>query len=55
MTGMHHMLVHFPIAFWALATLLVVGDTSLEEVIPLLEARLAEIVGQASTRKTTAM
>ena len=24
MTGMHHMLVHFPIAFWALATLLVV-------------------------------
>lgn len=23
MTGMHHMLVHFPIAFWALATLLV--------------------------------
>lgn len=23
MTGIHHMLVHFPIAFWALATLLV--------------------------------
>ena len=24
MTGLHHMLVHFPIAFWALAALLIV-------------------------------
>ncbi|TFH85983.1 heme ABC transporter permease [Billgrantia azerbaijanica] len=36
MTGLHHMLVHFPEAFWALATLMVL-------VGALLSGRLAEL------------
>ncbi|QTF92144.1 hypothetical protein [Halomonas sp. BM-2019] len=36
MTGMHHMLVHFPEAFWALATLMIL-------IGALLPGRLAEL------------
>lgn len=45
MTGIHHMLVHFPIAFWALATLLVLlgvmgrgraADIAQASLLPLL-------------------
>jgi hypothetical protein len=36
MTGMHHMLVHFPLGFWALATLMIL-------VGALLPGRLAEL------------
>ncbi|QOR39934.1 heme ABC transporter permease [Billgrantia diversa] len=36
MTGMHHMLVHFPEAFWALATLMILIGT-------LLPGQLAEL------------
>ncbi|MFY0989847.1 DUF2231 domain-containing protein [Halomonas sp. C05BenzN] len=36
MTGMHHMLVHFPLGFWALATLMVL-------VGALLPGRMAEL------------
>ncbi len=36
MTGMHHMLVHFPLGFWALATLMIL-------VGALLPGRMAEL------------
>ncbi len=36
MTGMHHMLVHFPVGFWALATLMIL-------VGALLPGRMAEL------------
>ncbi|WP_319784109.1 DUF2231 domain-containing protein [Oceanisphaera sp. IT1-181] len=36
MTGMHHMLVHFPLGFWALATLMIL-------IGALLPGRLAEL------------
>ncbi|WP_151705572.1 DUF2231 domain-containing protein [Nitrincola alkalilacustris] len=45
MTGMHHMLVHFPLAFWALATLMILiaslthgywADISRKALLPLL-------------------
>ncbi|EPC03938.1 hypothetical protein L861_01160 [Litchfieldella anticariensis FP35 = DSM 16096] len=40
MTGLHHMLVHFPVGFWALATLMIlVGAVS--------QGRLAEIARTA--------